>query len=324
MCVGHRVHRRRRLYRRLRQLPSVPADHARLVVDRSHGTASGRRLRQSWCLYLSSNCPSATACTAVGTYFDSSGNYHLFLLTKCGSSWTAATAPLPALDASANYFYVQGIACRSATVCVATGWYGEQGPPSPPSQGLLLTRRGSSWTAARPPLPAGADAPRGNLVWAVACGSATACTAVGSYAEDPGIGEGLLLTWHRWSWTAARGPVPAGAATNPYPSIRALACPSATTCTAGGNYFDSSASIQGLLVTRHRWSWMAARAPVPAGAATNPETYITGIACPSATACTAIGSYNDSSAASRTAADQAWFVMDRCQAPSPAVPPPAD
>ena len=235
-----------------------------------------------------------TACTAVGTYFDSSGNYHLFLLTKCGSSWTAATAPLPA-DAPANpYFYILGIACPSATACVVTGYYGDLDSPSRGNEGLLLTRHGSSWTAATAPLPAG-HIDRYTTVWAAACPAGTGCVAVGDYIDASGNGGGLLLTRHRWSWTAATAPVPAGAATNLYSSIRAVACPSAAACTAGGTYIDSSGNGQGLLLTRRRWSWTAATAPVPSGAATNPETYITGIACPSATACTAIGSYADSS-----------------------------
>jgi hypothetical protein len=243
-------------------------------------------------------CPSATACTAVGDYtvdhyHDPWTDSHLFLLTMRGSSWTAATTPLPGAPTSA-IIDIGGIACPSATACVAAGWYDDAVPPSLGGEGLLLTMRGTSWTAATPPLPAGVTGGR-TSVSAVACPSATLCTAVGGYESSADNSEGLLLTQHQGSWTAATAPVPPGAAANPYSSITAVACPSATTCTAAGSYTNSAGNGQVLLLTQHQGSWTAATAPVPAGAPTSPQTFITGMACPSATACTAFGGYTDSS-----------------------------
>jgi len=240
-------------------------------------------------------CPSASACTAAGTYLDSSDRSRPLVLTMRGSSWTAAGAPLPA-DAPADpYIYILGLACRSARACVATGYYGDASSPAAGNEGLLLTRRGSSWTATTAPLPGGISAAY-TSVWAVACPPGAGCTAVGSYLTPPGTSDsgGLLLTRHRRSWRAVQAPLPADAASSPVTSIRAVACPTATACTAIGSYSDSAANSQGLLLTRHRNRWTAATAPLPAGAATNPEVYLTGIACPSATACAAIGNYTDS------------------------------
>ncbi|MGD0937533.1 MAG: hypothetical protein ABR922_23560, partial [Streptosporangiaceae bacterium] len=110
-----------------------------------------------------------------------------------------------------------------------------------------------------------------------------------------GNSEGLLLTQHRGSWTVATAPVPSGAAANSYSSITAVACPSAATCTAAGSYTNTAGNGQVLLLTQHQGSWTVATAPVPSRAATNPETFITGMACPSATACTASGGFTDSS-----------------------------
>ncbi len=109
----------------------------------------------------------------------------------------------------------------------------------------------------------------GSSIRAVACPSAATCTAGGAYRDSSGNIQGLLLTRHRWSWTAATAPVPAGAAADPETSINGIACPSATTCTAIGSYTDSSGNSQGLLLTRHGPSWTAAQAPLPAGAATS-------------------------------------------------------
>jgi hypothetical protein len=195
-------------------------------------------------------CPSPTACTAVGVYNDSWGNSHLFLLTMRGTSWTAATAPLPPGAPTSPYIYIEGIACASATACVVAGWYGDAKFPPGGNHGLLLTRHGSSWSATTAPLPAGITA-RYTSITGVACHPATPCIAGGSYADYAGHGRGLLLTRHRWSWTATRAPVPSDAATNPDGSITEIACPSATACTAIGSYTDSSGNSQGLLLTRH-------------------------------------------------------------------------
>jgi hypothetical protein len=241
-------------------------------------------------------CPSATACTAVGGYADSSGNYQGLLLTRRGSSWTAAEAPLPAGGAFVSSSGgLSGVACRRAWACVAIGGYTDS---SGNDHGLLLTRRGSSWTAARAPLPAGAATGSEVSISEVACWFATACVAVGTYGDLTGrspVSDGLLLTRRGSSWTAARAPLPADAASDPLASISAIACPLATTCAASGSYSDTAGNDQGLLLTRRGPSWTAARAPLPADAASDPLTSISAIACPLATTCAAIGSYRDSS-----------------------------
>ena len=229
--------------------------------------------------------------------------------------WKATTAPLPAGVATWSATAISGVACPSARECVAAGYYYDS---SANFQGLLLTGHGSSWTAAKAPVPAGAAANSGASITAIACPSARECVAAGYWAHSSGNGHLFLLTMRGSSWTAVTAPLPASI-TGGYTNVWAVACPSATTCTVDGSYTDSSGNTQGLLLTRHRWSWTAATAPVPAGAATNPETFITGIACPSATACTAIGGYTDSSGNTQglllTMHDWSWTAA---QAPLPA------
>jgi hypothetical protein len=60
---------------------------------------------------------------------------------------------------------------------------------------------------------------------------------------------------------------------------------------ATGGYLDPSGMQQGLLLTRRRSSWTAAAAPLPAGAATDPLTSLTAVACPAVTSCAVAGSY---------------------------------
>jgi hypothetical protein len=243
-------------------------------------------------------CPSAVMCVAVGDYTGSSGETRGLLLTGHGSSWTVAEMPLPA--GARPGAGLSGVACPSAIVCVAVGDYtGSSGKP----QGLLLTRRGSSWTAIRAPLPVGAGAEPS--LWGVACPSATACVVAGSTADSSSSphspSQGLLLTGHGSSWTAVTAPTPAGAsaAAGDSVSLDAMACPSASACVVNGHYLDSPGHPEAMLLTGHGSSWTAAKAPLPADAAPSPGPLPPGpalnsVACRSVTVCAAVGDYRDS------------------------------
>ena len=74
-----------------------------------------------------------------------------------------------------------------------------------------------------------------------------------------------------------------------------MACPSASSCVAAGDYTDSSGNGQGLLVTGSGTSWTAAEAPLPANAAADPVAGLGSVACPSASSCVTAGVYDDSS-----------------------------
>ena len=183
-------------------------------------------------------CPSARECVAVGQYNDSPGHYRGLLLTGNGSSWTAATAPVPAGAAAYSGATITAITCPAAWECVAVGYWADSAGNS---HLFLLTMRGSSWTAATAPLPAGAPASLGAGISVLACPSPTACTAVGDYTvdeyNDPWPDSHLyLLTMRRSSWTAATAPLPAGAPTSSGIDIAGMACPSATACVATGWY----------------------------------------------------------------------------------------
>lgn len=236
-------------------------------------------------------CPSASACTAVGSYTGSAG-YQGLLLAKSGSLWTASQAPLPAGAAADPYTRLTSVACASASACVAGGTYNE---PSGAVQGLLLTGSGGSWTAVVPPLPAGAASPPVFDPYTAACTS-TSCLVGGFYVDQSGDTQGLLLTGSGSSWTAIEAPLPPGAATNPFAGIGAATCSTASKCTAVGTYSDTGGQLQGLLLAGSGSSWTATKAPVPANANTNnPIGALSSVACSSASRCTVVGSYTDQS-----------------------------
>ena len=103
------------------------------------------------------------------------------------------------------------------------------------------------------------------------------------------------MTGSGTSWTAAEAPLPANAAASGGAFLGSVACPSASTCVAGGFYTDSSGNEQGLLITGSGTSWTAAEAPLPANAAADPDAGLDSETCPSASTCVAAGTYEDSS-----------------------------
>jgi hypothetical protein len=206
-----------------------------------------------------------------------------------GGLWTATEAPVPG-DADGSFSTLNSVACPSAIVCVTVGYYADTVGNA---QGLLLAGSGTSWTATQAPVPANAAAGSGGIPSPVACASATTCVTAGYYADTSGNLQGLLLTKSGTTWTAAQAPVPVGADAHPRVSIGSVACPSATACVAVGNYYDSSGTQQGLLLTGFGAAWTATQAPLPTTAGANGADLFS-VACPSATACVAVGEYSDS------------------------------
>lgn len=244
-------------------------------------------------------CPSVSWCAAVGYYVNSSGGVDGLLLTGSGSSWTAATAPVPADAASAHNTELESVSCSSASWCVAVGIYVDSAGNT---TGLLLTWSGGTWTAARAPFPAAdpGGQPDYGFLTAVACVSASMCVAAGNYGESyTATGEhwgtgAELLTWLGKSWTAIKAPMPANGQTASAgipQSPSGAACTSAL-CVIVGRYQDSSGTGQGLLLTWSQGSWEAAEAPVPDGVDLNGgDAELSGVACPSPSSCVAAGSY---------------------------------
>jgi len=234
-------------------------------------------------------CPAAAACLAAGSY-RSAGRQQGLLVFGHGSAWTATTAPLPGNAATSPQARVSAVACSSASACVGVGQYAT----STSRAALLVSGHGSAWSGQAAPLPADASSrPAAQLV-SVACPSATACTAVGSYTDRLGNRQGMLVTLRGTSWGAVRAPLPADASV-PGAALSAVACASTTSCTAVGSY---SAGARAFAVSGTRATWTAVRVPLPAGAAASPAPTFRSIACPAVT-CVAVGGYTDSAGGSQ-------------------------
>ncbi len=246
------------------------------------------------------SCGSAGNCSAVGTYTDSLGNSQGLLLSESSGTWaTGAEATLPAGASSSNAFVsVNSVSCGSAGNCSAVGTYTDS---SGNGQGLLLSESSGTWaTGAEATLPAGASTSQRDIALSsVSCASAGNCSAVGTYDDSSGNGQGLLLGESSGTWaTGVEATLPAGASSsNPNVSLRSVSCASAGNCTAVGSYIDSSGNVQGLLLTESSGVWGAGvEATLPAGASSSgPNVSLRSVSCASAGNCTAVGSYIDSS-----------------------------
>ena len=235
-------------------------------------------------------CNSGSSCVAVGSYVDSSIDEFGLLLTGSGTSWTATEAPVPANARLNPGVVLNGVACPTATACVAIGQYIDS---SGNEQGLLLTGSGTSWTAVEAPLPANAAVTvQVAELNAVACPTATSCITTGYYTPNSsGSFLGLLLTGSGTSWTAVEAPLPSDASSTPGVGLPAVACASSTSCVATGEYQDSSGDLQGLLLTGSGTSWAATEAPLPSSAPVSHDAYLSAVACASVSECVAAGNY---------------------------------
>jgi hypothetical protein len=227
----------------------------------------------------------------VGQENDPASGYMAALLvtesvTASGPTWTTTVAPLPANAAANPEAQLSDVVCHSATACAATGSYDST---SGAGQGLLLSWSGKTWTPIEAQLPADAAASPDAGFVSVACPSATSCVAAGSYVDSSGNFEAVLLTGWEASWTPSETPLPANTATPANVQLHTVACQSATSCLAVGQYLDSSGNTQALIVTgSQQASWQATQAPLPASASTPAELWPA--ACAPTTWCFAAGS----------------------------------
>jgi hypothetical protein len=263
-------------------------------------------------LISSVTCTTGVSCVAVGQYAAGKSDQAL-LITGYGSAWSPRQAPLPADAGPQPAAELVAVSCSSATACTAAGSYVDK---LGNRQGLLVTLAGGHWTAARSPLPAGATVPGAELS-AVECLHPSGCVAVGTYLAGS---AGLIVAGAGSTWTAARAPLPNGAAPRPAATFHDIAC-SGATCVAVGSYTDASGNRRAMLVSL-RGTTTTLTAPLPAGFAPaqgSPGAELTSVACPTAAACVAVGVYTDTSGEARlmlvTGAGSTWKAT---RAPVPA------
>jgi hypothetical protein len=262
------------------------------------------------------SCSAATTCVAVGSYVDRYGTRLALAETWNGKTWTIEATPTPVGSSATD---LMGVSCTSATACFAVGtvsgqspvaefWNGKTWTIEPTAHlpfggtlsavsctsvtactavgnyedksGVEVTLAeswdGRAWVMKPTPNPTGAQF---TLFSGVSCTSATACMAVGEFANSASEIVAMAEAWNGKTWTIEPTPNPPG--TN---ELNAVSCTARTVCTAVGTYFPSTSN--GTLA--YAWNgktWAFESTSSLSGAD------FRGLSCTSGTACTGVGNY---------------------------------
>jgi len=179
----------------------------------------------------------------------------------------------------------------------------ELGESNGNSDGLLPwigTLSEGSWTFVNGPVPGDASAVNADVeISGLSCSSASFCVAVGTYADDNGLGQGLVLTMTDGSWAASTAPVPAGAAIDgqstsaPDTSLSGVSCWTDGGCMAVGTYVPATGGKAAMAVELGDVTWSATALAPPANVSTTaPDVTMTLVACDPSGTCVAGGTYN--------------------------------
>ncbi len=221
------------------------------------------------------SCTSASACTAVGEYENSSKAASLFAERWNGSEWTLQSTPNPSGARESNPW---GVSCTSATACAMAGYYENSSGTHLP---FAESWNGSEWKVQTTPNPSGSSATE---IRGISCTAANACTIVGDYKNSAGTWVTLAERWNGTEWAIQTSPNPAEAKASYLNG--GVACTSSTSCIATGDSLNSAGHY---VTLAERWTgseWQLQSTP-------NDEkgegALSAGISCISPTSCVAVG-----------------------------------
>jgi hypothetical protein len=186
---------------------------------------------------------------------------------------------------------LNGVFCTSADDCWAVGDI----TTKTARLNQVLHWTGKKWFKVAVPEPAGTAKGDNDLV-AVRCTSASNCWAVGSYQKNGKGSLDQILHWTGKKWFAVSAPTPAGTLPGDENALLDVACTSAASCWAVGDYGTDDSTTRGELIFNQvlRWNgktWSLAATPNPGGAKKNHASALEGVRCSSAASCWAVGTY---------------------------------
>lgn len=203
---------------------------------------------------------------------------------SASTTWRAQLVPVP-VNSSVQLL---GVSCPASGVCFAVG---DSTDLTTGAQSVLAERWvGGQWAIQSTPTPAGSSFGQFS---AIACLSATDCTAVGFVGAA--TASTLVEHWDGTSWTIAPSPNAAGP-----PDFTGVSCVSDTNCMAVGLTDTTGNRPHELPIAAH-WdgtAWTIQHVPLPAGITAGDLTG--GVSCPSATDCVAVGTIATPNQASHT------------------------
>ncbi len=229
------------------------------------------------------SCLSARDCTAVGY-----GARGTLAEHWNGRKWVVQPTPNPSRPKD---IILQAVSCSSPKACTAVGRYGAG------AAGSTLAERwnGKKWVIQPTPSPVTRN--YGSELLGVSCSSATSCTAVGDSDVTDDKSDTLVEHWNGRKWAIQPTPkYPHGNESE----LAGVSCPSTSACIAVG--FSGNA-VQLRVTLAERWNgrkWVVQPTSNPSGF---DGSELAGLSCPSITACTAAGDYDNKSDTDLTLAE---------------------
>jgi hypothetical protein len=235
------------------------------------------------------SCLSRSACTGVGQFVVKSGAQLTLAERWNGRDWRIQPTPNPPGSSSSTLF---AVACPAADSCTAVGTANSK---------LLVERWGGArWRIQSAPVPPGAQFSELN---GVTCTTAGSCIAVGDYINSSGADVTLAERWNGTRWAIQPTPNPSGGQF--FRFLAGVSCTAPNACEAVGGSDDAGAFAE-------RWNgtrWSLQAVPAPAGAQ---FVLLFSVSC-AASACEAVGIYQDSSGAFVTLGERwngaAWHAQ---------------
>jgi len=243
------------------------------------------------------SCDGPSYCVAIGTYHLTTGNGAGLIDTLSNGTWTAARAPEPQGSGSGTNqdTVLESLTCPAVGTCAAGGWYKTTSGGEP---AFVLTLAGGNWTAFALTQTHGGTATNATgTATSVSCSGPGSCVAVGAYQNVTGVHAPFITTLSGGSWKTMSAPLPSGAGSGNKGGgdLESIACQSAGTCTAVGNYELPTGGHLALVESLSGGTWTPATGPMPAGApsGTTQQGVLASVSCPVSGTCTAVGSYVD-------------------------------
>jgi hypothetical protein len=251
------------------------------------------------------SCTSPSACTAVGFYTKATGTELTLAERWDGKQWTIQKTP----NAAASISVLTSVSCTSASLCTAVGYSYNRASQV---QATLAERwSGGKWWIQATPNPSGTVQA---VLSAVSCTPTMTCTAVGSYSTSSSAGLTLAERWNSTGWSLDTTPSPSGAYSS---GLAGVSCTSTSVCTAVGTYQDSTLTNQVLVERRTASGWSIQSAPNPhTGTGPGIGAQLVGVACPTPSICTAVGTFAPDSDRSFTLAER-WHGTTWVLEPTP-------
>ncbi len=245
-------------------------------------------------------CPRNGDCSAVGTYFSNATNPVLvgFAINETNGVWGTPQVLAAPANANANPFpTVSQVACSAPGDCSAIGSYVDDANVQ---HAVIFGEHAGLWSTGQPvSVPADASLYAHATLSALGCAPAGPCTAVGTYYDHRGATQVFATSNAHGLWSAGL-PVamPTNAATNPkafFYGYQDIACATATTCSAGGQYRAGNGLYEGFIADEVNGVWhRASELALPGGAtAAGKNGGVVALSCVSAGNCRAGAAYLD-------------------------------